>query len=636
MRLFQPDSRQRRIFGAVFAITFTVAILLTAFFQTQVLAGEQYALRSEENRLRPIQIPAPRGTIYDRYGEIVATSVTGYSVTLLPSKEETTRATLDDLAPFLGLADKEVEDLVQKRNGRPNDLLTITEDATYSQIAALEERRSAFPNLIIIERPKRFYPAGPAIAHMIGYVSEISERELEMPQYEEADYKQGRWIGKAGIEREYEFALSGRDGARFVEVDAMGRIVDPRSSVGAISPVAGQDLTLTLDLELQKYINSIFPDTMKGAVVAMVPSTGEILALYSHPTYDPNDFIGGIPIGLWRALQSDSAKPLLDRAAGALYPPASTFKLVTAAMGVKQGLVDSSTRMPIPCTGGMSYAGRYFRCWYKAGHGSLDLASAIERSCNVYFYQLGIRLGLKQMTEMGTRLGFNSKTGLDLPAEKTPTFPTGADWYEERFGWQPTPSEVLSLAIGQGPDAQSVLRMALFYSAIAGNGSAPTPHLLAGDSVTNGPPAVDLDLTPEQLETLWGGLAKVIQPGGTGWLSSLARWQLYGKTGTAQNPHGEDHGWFIGFSGPPGGHPEIVVATIIEAGLHGSDVAPLSAKAINFYLNRKHGRPQDPQPTLIERYESGRKSGYDSYPAPLLPGVGPVAAAPAPAATGGL
>lgn len=623
MRLFQPDTRQRRIFGAVFFIAFTITVLLTAFFQTQVVAGEQYALRSEENRLRPISIPAPRGNILDRNGEIVATSVTGYSVTLLPSAEETVRSTLTDLAPFLGLSDSQVAALVRKRNSRPHDLLTISEDATYAQIAAIEERRTAFPNLIILERPKRAYPAGAAIAHMIGYVAEISPKELDNPRFEEAGYEQGRWIGKAGIEREYELMLGGKDGARFVEVDAMGRIVDPRSSVGAVQPTPGRDLKLTLDLELQKYIRDIFPDTMKGAVVAMVPSTGEILAMYSNPSYDPNDFVGGISGPLWTALNQDSAKPLLDRAVGALYPPASTWKLATAAMGVKQGIVNAGTKMPIPCTGGMYYAGRYARCWYKAGHGFLDLASAIEKSCNVYFYQLGIRLGLKEVVDLGTRFGFSSKTGIDLPSEKTGIFPTGVPWYEKRFGHKPTPSEVMSLAIGQGPNSQSVLRMAHFYSAIAGNGTAPPPHLIARpDSVGVGEPgSIDLGLSAEQLEALWSGLAKVIQPGGTGWLSSLEHWQLYGKTGTAQNPQGEDHGWFVGFSGPPGGHPEIVVATIIEHGLHGSDVSPVVAKAINFYLNRKYNLPFDPEPILLERYESQRKEwgSYDQYPAQITP-----------------
>lgn len=395
MRFSPTDTRQRRMLGAAFTIVFTVAVLLTAFFQTQVVHGDDYATRSEENRLQPISITAPRGTITDRNGEVIATSVPGYSVTLLPGKEATVRRTLRDLAPFLGLSEAEVSRLVQERNAKPDGFLTLSDNATYPQVAAIEERRTALPNLIIAEKPKRYYPAGPSVAHLIGYVSEVSEEELARPEYQRAGYKQGRWVGKAGIEKQYELVLSGEDGARLVEVDAMGRVVDPRSSVGVQLPVPGKDLKLTLDLGLQKYIREIFPDTMKGAVVAMVPSTGEVLALYSNPTFHPNDFVGGIPTDLWRAISQDGTNPLLNRAVGALYPPASTFKLVTAAAGLEKDLIDAGTEMPIPCNGGIRYAGRYFGDWYDPpGFGSLDLVGAIKHSCNVYFYQLGIQLGL--------------------------------------------------------------------------------------------------------------------------------------------------------------------------------------------------------------------------------------------------
>ena len=609
MKLIPPDRRQRRSLGAVFAIGFVLAVLLTAFFQTQVVRGERYATRSEENRLRPIPIPAPRGVIVDRNGEIVATSVLGYSLQLLPGETATVEHTLRDLAPFLGLSDARVRRLMEERNAKPDALLTVTEDATFAQVAAVEERRASFPSLIVTERPKRYYPAGPAIAHLVGYVAEISAQELARPEYQRAGYQPGRPVGKTGVEEQYETLLSGRDGARFIEVDAQGRVVDPRAFVGAEPPGSGQDLKLTIDLELQEYIHRIFPDTLEGAVVAMVPSTGEVLALYSHPTYDPNAFVGGIPPRVWTALNRDPRKPLLNRAIGALYPPASTFKLVTAAAGLEEGLVTAETRMPIPCSGGMYYAGRFFGDWYDPpGFGPLDLVGAIQHSCNVYFYQLGIRLGLKGLTAAGTEMGFNRPTGIDLPGEKTPAFPTGPEWYRKRFGWDPTPSEVLSLAIGQGPNAQTVLKIAQFYSAIARNGSAPEPHLVAREGAGDGPGAIELDLSPADLRALWAGLAKVTEKGGTAYLSSLERWKLYGKTGTAQNSQGKDHGWFAGFAGPPGEPPEIVVAVLVEHGLHGSDVAPIAAKAAEFYLDRKHGLPFDPEPTLRERLADGRAS----------------------------
>ncbi|HEY0024157.1 MAG TPA: penicillin-binding protein 2 [Longimicrobium sp.] len=605
MKLFQRDTRQRRSLGALFAVTFVVAMLLTAFFHTQVVAGEQYAMRSEENRLRGIPIPAPRGTILDRNGDVVATSITSYSLAVLPGDSAVVLQTLNDLAPFLGLAASDIETLMAKRNRRPHDLLEVTNRATFSQAAAIEERRAAFSNLMVVERPQRYYPAGAAIGHLSGYVTEITKEQLELPEFRQAGYKQGRLIGQAGIEKQYELVLAGRDGARFVEVDAKGRVVDPRSTVGAQAPVAGNSMKLTLDLDLQEYTHSIFPDTMKGAVVAMVPSTGEILALYSHPTYDPNAFVGRIPPRLWGALNTDPRLPMYNRTISAQYPPASTFKTITAAIGVQRGILKAGTRMPISCTGGMAYAGRYSRCWNRQGHGNVDLAGAIEESCNVYFYQVGIRIGLNELTRAGVRLGFTKQTGIDLPAEKPGIFPTGLDWYKEHFGVPPVPSDVMSLAIGQGPNSQTPLRMAYVYSALAGNGTAPAPRLVAGDTIDRGE-GIDLGIDATGLQALWEGLRLVTEEQGTALQSSLARYKLYGKTGTAQNPQGDDHGWFVGFAGRPDNHPDIVVAVIVEHGLHGDAAAPLGAKVANFYLDKKYGHPFDPQPTLGERWRAGR------------------------------
>jgi penicillin-binding protein 2 len=604
MRLFQPDTRQRRMLGAVFSVAFIIAVLLTAFFHTQVIAGEAYAIRSEENRLRGIPIPAPRGTILDRNGEVVATSITSYSVAVLPGDEALVRTTLQDLAPFLGLSAGDVDRLMQQRARRPHDLLEVTDRATFSQAAALEERRAAFPNLMVVERPQRYYPSGAAIGHISGYVTEITREQLQLPEYREAGYRQGRLIGQAGIERQYELTLAGRDGARFVEVDARGRVVNPHAPTAARPPVSGRPIQLTLDIRLQEYVREVFPDTMEGSVIAMVPSTGEILAMYSHPSYDPNDFVGRIPARLWRALNTDPRKPLYDRSITGQYPPASTFKTLTAAVGIQRGIVNQQSRMPIACTGGMAYAGRYSRCWYRRGHGSLDLAQSLEKSCNVYFYQLGIRIGLAELARAGVRMGLTERTGIDLPAENPGIWPTSVEWYRQRFGTPAVPSDVMSLSIGQGPNSMTPIRLAYLYSAIAGNGSAPRPHLVAGQVDPEG--AIDLELDTRGLEALWEGLRLVTEPTGTALQSSLSRYKLYGKTGTAQNPHGRDHGWFAGFAGVPGEEPKIAVVVLVEEGLHGSDAAPLAAKVANFYLDRLTGHPFDPEPTLGERWRAGR------------------------------
>jgi penicillin-binding protein 2 len=617
MKLFQTDMRQQRVMVMVFSITFVMSVLLTAFFATQVVAGPTYEAKARENRLRPIPIPAPRGTILDRNGEVVATSVTAYSVAVLPGDRGLVEQTLKDLAPFIGLAGSDIEQLLRRRDRRPHDLLEVTTRATYSQAAAIEERRAAFPNLMVVERPQRYYPAGPAIGHLAGYVTEITRQQLESDRlpYKRMGYRQGRLIGQAGIESQYETTLSGADGARFVEVDAKGRVVNPGASAGAMAPVPGQGMRLTIDTRLQQYIHDIFPDTMKGAIVAMVPSTGEVLAMYSNPSYDPNSFVGRIQPELWTALNTDPRKPLLNRAINAQYPPASTWKTATAIIGVRLGIINASTRMPISCNGGMAYAGRYARCWNRRGHGSLDLAQALEKSCNVYFYQVGIRIGLANLATAGTRMGFARKTNIDLPAEVAPIFPTGMDWLRNRFKYV-APSDVMSLAIGQGPNSQTVVNMAAFYSAIAGNGQARRPHLVANDSIAREDPIVELGLDRVGLESIWEGLRLVTEQEGTALQSSLARYKLYGKTGTAQNPQGKDHGWFVGFAGVPGGPPEIVVAAIVEHGEHGDAVAPLAAKAVNFYLDRKHGHPFDPIPTLGERWRAGRAGAAGQWDTP--------------------
>ena len=621
MKLFQTDMRKQRTYVMIFAITFVMTVLLTAFFHTQVVTGRTYEAAARENRLRPIPIPAPRGTILDRNGEVVATSITAYSVAVLPGDRALVEQTLRDLMPFLGLAGSNVEELMARRDRRPHDLLEVTDRATYSQAAAIEERRAAFPNLMVVERPQRYYPAGAAVGHLVGYVTEITRQQLEdddLP-YKQLGYKQGRLIGQAGIENQYETTLSGRDGARYVEVDARGRVVNPRASVEALAPVSGAPLRMTIDVRLQEYVRQIFPDTMKGAVVAMVPSTGEVLAMYSNPSFDPNAFVGRIPPKLWTALQTDPDKPLLNRAITALYPPASTWKTATAVLGVRLGLVQAGSYMPISCTGGMAYAGRYARCWYRRGHGRLNLAQAIEKSCNVYFYQLGIRIGLANLAASGTRLGFGRRTGIDLPAESEPIFPSGLDWLEERFDYV-APSDVMSLAIGQGPNSQTVLNMASFYAAIAGNGTGRAPHLVSSDTAAR--EIVDLGLEREGLEAIWEGLRLVTEEEGTAVQSSLERYKLYGKTGTAQNPGGPDHGWFVGFAGVPGGNPEIVVATIVEHGLHGDAAAPLASKIANFYLDRRHGHPFDPEPTWGERIRAGRIWKFDPAGRRLVPPTG--------------
>lgn len=599
---FHPHARRRRALHATAFIALVLSSLGSAYFRTQVVENEDYALRAEDNRLRWVPVPAPRGAVYDRNGRLIAETITTHDLVFAPLSADSTRLLLERLREPLSLSDSAVAELlVRRRRGQP---LRVASGLEFPQLSWIEEHRPELPAISLQPRPQRRYPEGEAVAHLIGYVGEISARELA-DSTTWGGYRMGQEVGKAGIERQYERFLGGTPGARYVEVDARGSLVGSFALAEAEAPVPGTDIKLTIDVDVQRFAHAIFPKEMNGAIVAMLPRTGEILALYSHPTYDPNLLIGSIPPQVWRGLSGDPRRPLLNRASSGIYPPGSTWKLATALIGLEKGVISPETRMPIPCTGGMSYAGRYSRCWKKEGHGGLDLAGAIQHSCNVYFYQLGIWLGLERLSGEGTRLGFSRRTGVDLPSEAPGTFPEGAASYQERFGWAPTPSEVMSLAIGQGPNSQTPLRMAQFFAALAGDGTSARPHLLVGSAAGKEPPETDLRVDPKTLRAVRAGLARVTEEGGTAYLSSLSRWKLFGKTGTSENSEdpGRPHAWFTGFAGPPEGEPEIVVAAIVEFGEHGSSAAaPLAAKVADFYLNRKYGLETDPEKqTLGER-----------------------------------
>lgn len=606
---FTPHSRRRRAGIATLVILAVFVFLGAAFFRTQIVRNDDFVLRADDNRLRVIPISAPRGAIFDRNGALIAETLTSYSLHLQPTSADSAHAVLRQLQPVLEWEEEELDRLLGQFRTRPHEPLLLSRSLTFDQVSWIEENRIELADLVLEAYPRRHYPEGAAVAHLVGYVGEISRAELD-DSVNFAGYARGQIVGKSGLERQYERELGGELGERYVEVDARGRLVGALAPREARPPVPGGEIHLSIDLELQRYIHSIFPADHNGAVVAMVPSTGEVLALYSSPTYDPNQLVGGIEDALWSALNNDPRRPLLNRAVSGIYPPGSTWKLATAIVGLETGTIGPDSRMPIGCSGGMSYAGRYSRCWKAEGHGVLDLAGAIANSCNVYFYQLGIWLGLNQLAREGTRLGFSRRTSIDLPAENAGTFPSDAEWYRNRFGWSPTPSEVMSLAIGQGPNAQTPIRMAQFFAALAGDGRAPAPRLLQERRPAT-EPETDLGLNPRTLETLREGMAGVLRPGGTAYMASLQNWTVYGKTGTAQNTQDplKPHAWFTGFAGSPEGEPEIAFAVILEYGESGSgSAAPIGSKLADFYLNTKHGLPTERLQTLAER-STGRALG---------------------------
>jgi len=601
-----PHERRRRGRLGLAALAIVLGFLSLGFFRIQVLGSTKWELQSDSNRLRPLSVLAPRGTIFDRNGRIVAENVPGYEITLLPGPYDSMRATLERLSPHLELDEADIERLMARARRYQRLPLLVDSDASFDAVAALEERRSQFPGIFLEMKPKRYYPAGPATAHVMGYVGEITQEELDRDEY--VEYEARMIVGKEGLERQYEHILQGTQGLRYVEVDAAGRIVGPFRGYEENETKPGQDVTLNLDLGLMEWIHHIFPDSMKGAVVALDARDGGVLALYSAPTFDPNEFVGGIDPTLWASLNTSSERPLYNRPVLGLYPPASTWKIATAAIGLELGVVTPEERMPISCTGGMRFGNRYARCWKPSGHGDVDLSEALAHSCDVYFYQLGLRIGLQRLLDEAARLGFRSRCGIDHPNEAQGIFPADFSFWERRWGYSPTEGEVMSLAIGQGANSQTPLRLAQFYVAMANGGKAPTPRLAQGYGVDE---SWSLNLAPESMAALLEGLWEVMQPGGTGHLSTLEYWDTWGKSGTGENPHGEDHALFAMMAGPRGGEPEVVVVSVVEHGESGSQVAaPIAAKAADYYLRSKYGIPVDTVQTLRDYYRVGRPAPW--------------------------
>lgn len=582
---FHPNAVARRGQAASIIVALTLTVLASAFFRAQVLENAQYVLQSEENRLREVPLPAPRGIIYDRKGQIIAENLPGYSVSILGGSTDSLRATLRRLGALIPLSQDHIELAVRRYRRAPNRPTVVLSDASFDVVSVLEERRVDFPSLVIQASPKRYYPDGAAVASFVGYTGEITDEELAKPEYRDQGYKAGQQIGKGGLEREYEELLRGKEGTRFVEVDARGRVVREAGARQDLLPEAPAPLYTNIDLDLQRFIAQEM-DTLQGGVIAMDPVTGEVLALHSAPSFDPNRFIGGIPIDYWRELNTDERRPLYNKVIQGKYPPASTWKLATALVALQDSAnpISLETRMPQPCTGGYQFGSRYFRCWDRNGHGNVTLAQAIEKSCDVYFYQLGLRISLRRLVAGGIELGFAERSGIDLPNENRPTFPLRdvEAYYNSRYGprgW--TSAVTLNLSIGQGENDQTVVNMAHFYTALATDGRAAKPEI-----VKNTPERERIfTLTPTQMAGLREALAGVVTARGTAGSAAIKGVVLAGKTGTAQNPPRPDHAWFVGFA--PADDPKIVVAVMLEFGEHGYYAARIASRVVEFYLKAK-------------------------------------------------
>jgi len=582
MRSSTLDRRDREERFSVLATLALGAFALVGLglLRLQIAEYARYRQLSEENRVRLEVLRAPRGAIFDRNGELLADSYPAFNIMFRPMPAESTervRATaqpgwLHRVSALVELDPAEVRQLVRIANTSGNSAV-LRRDAPPPVLAAIEEYRGELPGIEVVVEPLRRYPHGSLAAHLLGYAGEINEAELTARAAD--GYRPGDLIGRSGVERSGEQNLRGRDGAEYVVVNAMGRRVSTYADVEPRSPVAGRDLVLTLDLKVQQALEEAMAGVDRGAAVAIDPRDGGILGMLSRPVYDPNEFSHGLSQESWLEMSRGGSNPLLNRAIQGIYPPGSTFKIVTMITALRNGLVRPGTHMPQPCHGSYQFGGRSFGCWKPEGHGTLDLVGALQHSCDVYFYQLGLRVGLPRLEATARAFGLGERTGVGLPQETSGLMP-GPAWYDKRWGagrWRK--GVLLNLAIGQGEILATPLQLALMVAEAAGYGRALRPHVVlrVGDGTNGGadrPAQSGVVADREAWEALHTGLELVVESG-TGTAARVPGVAVAGKTGTAQNPHGRDHALFVCYA--PVEHPTIAMAIVVENSGHGGSIA---------------------------------------------------------------
>ena len=568
-------------------VILAVVIIIGALFYHQVIRYRFFAEQSESNRIRVQPVIPKRGLIYDRNMEVLADNRLSFTVSLVPFEQQD-GITIPKLSQLLGLDTAEVGKRARTNFVSRYMPTPIKRGMGIDTVSILEEKGQYYPGITYSAESVRRYPDSISAETFLGHVGEVSNDEIKPDKKE---YRLGSLIGKSGIEKRYDMLLRGLEGTRYIEVSAKGQIVGVYEGKQEIPALAGSDLVLTIDRELQQFIVRNFDSVQCcGAVVAMNPKTGGILAIASFPHFDPNIFSGVVPPDIWQGIVADSNHPLLNRPLAGLYPPGSTAKLVTAGAALEMGLVNESTVLK-PCFGGMQFGNRFFRCWEPGGHGRLNMYGGVERSCDVYFYQLGQLLGVDAWADYARKCGFGEKTGIDLTGEKAGIVPTSA-YYDEVFGkrkW--SPYLILNLSIGQGEFTITPLQLAQFYCGLANHGVVNQPHLLKQIIEPSGVVhdvepvlAFNLPFSQRTIDILRESL-KLVIGGDHGTARSLRNkfYAVAGKTGTAQNPHGDNHSWFAAFA--PADDADIVVVVLVENAGHGSEVAaPLAGKIMKYYL----------------------------------------------------
>lgn len=604
--------------GTIQVIGFILlAVLGVRLYHLQINKGSELAKRAQNQRIRVIKIPAPRGAIFDRNGKLLVDSRSTYNVTLVraPIKKVKAMDRVDAYAEGLGVDRQFLLERINLIKKRPDyETLVLKENATLRDITWVETHSLEYPELRIELQPQRFYPHGKILAHVLGYVGEISPKQLEKPQYQVRGFRPGDIIGKGGLEQYYDEYLRGRPGYRKVIVNSRGRV---QSEIQSVPPQAGQDLISTIDLDLQIAAEEQLAKTpsKRGSIIAIDPRNGEILAMASAPSFDPNVFVqeSSTPDGRRQiaAYWQDKDRPLYNRAIQGRYPPGSTWKVPEAVAALRQGKV-TVTSSNLVCGGGIRIGNKFTRCM--GNHGKPALQYAITKSCDGYFYRLGLRLGIDGMVKMVETFEYDKRTGVDLPNEKisrTPKYYRKA--VEERYGGKWIDIETVFASIGQATVFVTPISMIRAVSSIGVKGKLHVPHFLKefkgiaevgekesanyvearnGFSYKYGEVST-VEMSPEQNKLVLDGMYGVVNAGGTATRISMgSSFPIAGKTGTAQVAELgkdigrlKDHAWFVGFA--PAYDPEISVIAIIEnVGFGGTYAAPAVKAVFMAYVNR--------------------------------------------------
>lgn len=585
---------QSRLLFIKIGLLMILVLLGLRLWQLQIRDGIHYQELARDNRTRSIILEPARGLLYDRNGQLLANNIPSFQLYVsledVPDREDL----ITQLPKFVEIDEETVSNKLSKKGRRGR--VKIKGNVTLKEAAIVESHRLDLPGVLIQPEYQRHYPLGTYASHVIGYVGEISEAQLKDP--ENAKLQPGRIIGQFGVERTFDEALLGEPGEEIIEVDALGY---PKRSLSVNRPVAGDDFYLTLDIRLQQLADDLLGEE-SGAIVALDPWNGDILALASRPGFNPNDLSGGISQKEWSLLTQDARHPLTNRAIQGQYPPGSTFKIVMAS-----ALLDTQTlgaQDTVSCHGVFPFGRRHYRDWKKGGHGTVDLKKALAESCDVYFYKAGNQLGIDLIARYSRQFGLGEKTGIPLPSERSGLVPSPA-WKTKAKGEPWYPGETISLSIGQGYLTTTPLQMARVAAVIATNGKLAQPRLVKASRLRSTgdikehpeSPVRQLAIPSHIFSTIKEGLATVVTDG-TGKRAKSDVVTIAGKTGTAQvialkidpqesevipKAH-QDHAWFVAFA--PVEQPRIAVAVLVEhMGHGGSAAAPLAKTLIEAYMH---------------------------------------------------